>query len=156
MSKRLGKRELWGWYSAANEGDRTQKRIARKKKKARRREKQLPPRQEGRDVVKEFYKTIEWKRVRYDALKAGQGRCECCGAGPKEGAVLNVDHIKPVSRFWHLRLELSNLQVLCASCNAGKGVRDKTDWRRDSERPVIWAEGQTWDDLDRALTGSVN
>ena len=29
----------------------------------------------------------------------------------------------------HLALKLTNLQVLCGDCNAGKGNRDTTDWR---------------------------
>lgn len=32
-----------------------------------------------------------------------------------------VDHIKPISKHWHLRLDPDNLQVLCNDCNKGKG-----------------------------------
>jgi 5-methylcytosine-specific restriction endonuclease McrA len=46
-----------------------------------------------------------------------------CGRGPKDGARMNVDHIKPLSRRWDLRLTSSNLQTTCASCNWGKGGR---------------------------------
>lgn len=70
-----------------------------------------------------------WLQVRYQALKDAKGRCLCCGRSPKEGAVLHVDHIKPVSQFPELALTLSNLQVLCADCNEGKSNRDQTDWR---------------------------
>lgn len=78
----------------------------------------------------DFYRTPEWKRARYKALKKSDGRCECCGAGKPQGAVLNVDHIKPLHRYPELALRQSNLQVLCGSCNQGKGARDETDWRR--------------------------
>lgn len=81
--------------------------------------------------AKSFYCTVEWKRVRYDALKRSTGRCECCGKSPHDGIVLNVDHIKPIRYFPELALELSNLQVLCSDCNRGKGSRDRTDWRKD-------------------------
>lgn len=75
----------------------------------------------------DFYRTEEWKRARYEALRLNGGRCECCGA--RGGDVqLNVDHKIPLSRAWALRLEPSNLQVLCASCNWGKGNHDSTDW----------------------------
>lgn len=81
--------------------------------------------------AKSFYCTVEWKRVRYDALKLSSGRCECCGKSPADGITLNVDHIKPIREAPDLALELSNLQVLCSDCNRGKGSRDRTDWRKD-------------------------
>jgi hypothetical protein len=76
-----------------------------------------------------FYQSIEWIRIRYEALKRGRGVCECCGVGPQQGAVLNVDHIKPRRLFPELSLDLENLQVLCAQFNMGKGNDDQTDWR---------------------------
>lgn len=80
----------------------------------------------------EFLRTPAWGRVRYDALRANNGRCECCGRGKHDGVRLNVDHIKPRRTHHRLALEVRNLQVLCgggAGCNAGKGNRDTTDWR---------------------------
>lgn len=76
-----------------------------------------------------FYSTKEWKQVRYLALKQCGARCQCCGASAADGARLNVDHIKPRGRYPELALHLSNLQVLCGACNAGKGGWDETDWR---------------------------
>lgn len=61
-----------------------------------------------------------WARVRWQALKRDQFRCQACGAAAKQGATLHVDHIKPRSRFPELELELSNLQVLCEPCNLSK------------------------------------
>lgn len=85
---------------------------------------------EGADVTSpEFLKTFAWRRLRYKALRMTNGRCECCGASPQTGAVLNVDHIKPRKRRPELALDLFNLQVLCNDCNAGKGNWDDTDWR---------------------------
>lgn len=77
----------------------------------------------------QFYRSIEWMRLRYRALRRDRGRCQYCGRSAKDGVVLHVDHIKPKSRFPKLALVLSNLQVLCASCNYGKGAHDQTDWR---------------------------
>ena len=82
--------------------------------------------------IKAFYQSAEWKRLRYDVLVANGGRCECCGRSAKDGAVMNVDHIKPLKTHWHLRLERGNAQVLCGTCNAGKGNRDATDWRAEA------------------------
>ena len=77
-----------------------------------------------------FYDSREWLEVRYSALKLHGGHCQCCGALPGPGNPLQVDHIKPRSRVPELELDLSNLQVLCRSCNLGKGAWDQTDWRR--------------------------
>lgn len=58
-----------------------------------------------------------------------------CGMEPGDPRVgggtvkICVDHIKPISKHWELRLEESNLQVLCMECNKGKGAWDETDHR---------------------------
>lgn len=85
----------------------------------------------------EFLRTPAWGRVRYDALLANDGRCECCGRGKHDGVRLNVDHVKPRKAYPQLALDVRNLQVLCggtAGCNAGKGNRDATDWRHPGHR----------------------
>lgn len=64
------------------------------------------------------------------ALKKYGPRCQCCGATPDSGAVMNVDHIKPRNLFPELALDVNNLQILCAECNHGKGNWDMTDWRK--------------------------
>lgn len=76
-----------------------------------------------------FYRSDEWRAVRYIALKAADGACQCCGARGSKHAPLHVDHIKPRSKFPELSLVAANLQVLCRDCNLGKSNRDETDWR---------------------------
>jgi len=44
--------------------------------------------------------------------------CKMCGVSRSNGAVLEIDHVHPVSKGGSN--ELSNLQVLCRECNAGK------------------------------------
>jgi len=83
-----------------------------------------------------FLMTYEWRKVRMEALKKYGAKCQCCGATPAHGAVMNVDHIKPRKLFPHLALDLNNLQVLCHDCNHGKGNWDMTDWRERNESPV--------------------
>jgi 5-methylcytosine-specific restriction endonuclease McrA len=61
-------------------------------------------------------------------LKYGN-RCVVCGRSAKQGAVLNMDHIKPRARYPHLALDIRNLQPACSNCNTGKGNWDSTDWR---------------------------
>lgn len=99
-----------------------------KREPARRTRMPLPPRHPDYKKDENFYLSREWRELRYLALKLAEGRCQCCGAGG-QGTQLHVDHIKP--RYTHpdLSLTLSNLQVLCADCNIGKGAWDDTDWR---------------------------
>jgi 5-methylcytosine-specific restriction endonuclease McrA len=81
----------------------------------------------------EFLQTPEWRRVRYDALRANNGRCELCGRNKHQlppGEHLNVDHVHSRKARPDLALEVTNLAVLCSADNAGKGNRhDGDDWR---------------------------
>ena len=84
----------------------------------------------GVDVASSaFLETYEWRKVRMEALKKYGPKCMCCGATPADGAVMNVDHIKPRKLWPSLALDVSNLQILCHECNHGKGNWDQTDWR---------------------------
>ena len=76
-----------------------------------------------------FLSSFEWRRVRMEALKKYGPVCQCCGATPATGSVMNVDHIKPRKVFPELALTVENLQILCHECNHGKGNWDMTDWR---------------------------
>lgn len=77
----------------------------------------------------EFLQSYEWRTVRMQALIKYGRKCQCCGASPSDGAVMNVDHIKPRKTHPELALTLNNLQILCHECNHGKGNWDQTDWR---------------------------
>ncbi len=76
-----------------------------------------------------FLLSKAWKRIRLKALMLHGRRCQCCGASVDDGAVLNVDHIKPRSMFPELALNINNLQVLCSECNEGKGNWCMEDFR---------------------------
>lgn len=80
--------------------------------------------------TREFYSSSEWKRLRYIILKEQGGRCQCCGRSAKDGVVLHVDHIVPLSKDWSKRLDKNNLQILCEDCNLGKSNTDSIDWRK--------------------------
>lgn len=88
-----------------------------------------------KEAIKEFYASWGWRTLRMETLKKYGAKCQCCGATPGHVAAdgtavrIVVDHIKPLSRHWHLRLEPENLQVLCDECNQGKGNWDQTDHR---------------------------
>jgi 5-methylcytosine-specific restriction endonuclease McrA len=104
------------------------KRHAKRQAKAKRANESKAPIQK-RNLGDGFYVCAEWRALRYLALRNCEGRCQCCGARAADGVQLHVDHIKPRATHPHLSLVLSNLQVLCADCNVGKGAWDDTDWR---------------------------
>lgn len=91
----------------------------------------------------EFYRSWDWRTLRMEVLKEHGRACQCCGAEPGmktaagEPVRICVDHIKPLSKFWNLRLDKSNLQVLCDECNQGKGNWDQTDFR-PQQGPDEW------------------
>ena len=59
--------------------------------------------------------------LRYDVLKRDNYTCRICGATAAEGAKLEVDHIKPVSKGGTTTMD--NLQTLCRRCNRGKSAK---------------------------------
>lgn len=91
-----------------------------------------------------FLEGYEWRRLRMEVLKEQGARCQCCGATPKDGVRMHVDHIKPRRKFPELALEKSNLQVLCEVCNHGKGNWDQTDWRKEEARLPNEAYAPMW------------
>lgn len=125
----------FSWKASSKLATRERKRAKRqaamaaeaRAKQAKRSHQPKPPAQPDR--YKAFYRSAEWKYLRYEALKAHGRRCGCCGATPEDGIRLNVDHVKPIRHYWDLRLQMSNLQVLCADCNIGKGARHQDDYR---------------------------
>lgn len=100
----------------------------------------------------EFYKSWEWRTLRMEAIQKHGNSCQCCGAAPGQkdaaGAPVRicVDHIKPISKHWNLRLDLSNLQILCDECNMGKGNWSETDFR-----PAAPTVNDPFEGLDPAI-----
>lgn len=76
-----------------------------------------------------FYRSPEWRFIRYEAIKKYGNNCQACGTGPGKGVSIHVDHIKPRSLFPGIALDIDNLQILCEDCNLGKLTHDQTDWR---------------------------
>jgi hypothetical protein len=76
----------------------------------------------------DFLKTFAWRKLRMQVIVERGNRCECCGASPTDGIIINVDHIKPRKLFPKLALDINNLQILCDACNHGKGNWDQTKW----------------------------
>lgn len=75
----------------------------------------------------EFYRTREWRSIRWDVISRSNGKCSVCGKSNKEhGIIIHVDHVKPRSKFPELELDKNNLQILCEECNIGKGAKPQT------------------------------
>jgi diadenosine tetraphosphate (Ap4A) HIT family hydrolase len=72
--------------------------------------------------------------VRYEVLKAADGRCALCGITKKDRP-LQVDHIKPRSKGGTNAIE--NLQGLCDESNRAKSNRDGTDFRIETASQVV-------------------
>lgn len=75
-----------------------------------------------------FYKSFAWALVRIYPFKKYGRRCQACGC-EKKNTLMCADHIKPLSKYWHLRLDPRNLQVLCDPCNQAKSNLHETDYR---------------------------
>lgn len=67
----------------------------------------------------DFYKTPEWRELRFKVLRKFGFSCMACGRKPPD-IILHVDHVKPRIKFPELQLDKDNLQVLCEDCNLGK------------------------------------
>ena len=61
------------------------------------------------------------KSKRFAILARDEFRCQYCGATAASGAVLQLDHINPLSRGGNDSLE--NLVTACFDCNNGKRNR---------------------------------
>ena len=70
-----------------------------------------------RNISKE--RKLMTNTLRYQILQRDGFRCQICGRSQEDGVILHIDHIKPVSKGG--KTEPSNLRVLCADCNLGKG-----------------------------------
>jgi len=64
--------------------------------------------------------------IRFEVFQRDHFRCRYCGASPDDGAVLEADHVVPLSVGGETTL--SNLVTACWDCNHGKGAR-RVDFR---------------------------
>jgi 5-methylcytosine-specific restriction endonuclease McrA len=107
--------------------------------------KPLPKQQKNptKDAKTDFYASWDWRTLRMEVLKEFGAVCMCCGSTPQHKDMsgnqvkIVVDHIKPLHHHWSLRLQKTNLQVLCDECNQGKGAWDETD-HRPKPAPDEW------------------
>lgn len=61
-----------------------------------------------------------WMRLRWKVLQRDGFRCQYCGVGVRDGAILHIDHIVPRVRGG---TDIpNNLKTACRECNLGKGT----------------------------------
>jgi hypothetical protein len=72
---------------------------------------------ENVDILKIKRSAINVK-LRFNVFKQDGYKCVLCGRKAENGVILEVDHIKPVSKGGSS--DISNLQTLCMDCNRGK------------------------------------
>ena len=80
-----------------------------------------PARESGRRYGVEMMRRPMSKKLRFEVFKRDGFVCQYCGAAPP-GAVLEIDHIDPVSSGGGD--EEGNLVTACFDCNRGKAARD--------------------------------
>ncbi len=74
-----------------------------------------------RKKTKEYQRAMMSDALRYEIMHRDGFRCQLCGVSAKDGAMLHVDHIVPVSKGG--KTEKNNLRTLCDRCNLGKRNR---------------------------------
>lgn len=65
---------------------------------------------------------VEWQELRRLCFERDDYTCVECGSTEE----LQADHIKPLSLYPELGLDLDNLQTLCGPCNRRKSDTDDT------------------------------
>ena len=95
-------------------------RIARRKAlKASQQAKHARPKRKKMNERQRFLRSPAWYEVRQIIFTRDGRVCAHCGSVER----LQIDHIKPRSKFPELALEQTNLQVLCWPCNKKKATQ---------------------------------
>lgn len=79
----------------------------------------------------DFYESKAWKLLRAKVLKKYGRQCMKCGDSQ---GIIQIDHIKPRSKWPELELVFDNMQVLCKPCNTEKSNKNCADYRPSIER----------------------
>ena len=103
----------------------------------------VAPVQVPKSTADKWYLSEEWKLCRKEYLRNyykehNKRVCNCCGK-TEDVVKMNIDHIYPVRRYWSMRLDHTNLQNLCETCNKYKG-NDMED--TIAERRLIKKDGK--------------
>lgn len=92
-------------------------------------------------LLKRKYSKKQIKKLyelKYDLCYLFNGVCLSCGSDKD----LQLDHIKPVSKYPELTFEYSNLQILCKECNIKKSNTSIIDFRCNTKKYELWNKEQ--------------
>jgi 5-methylcytosine-specific restriction endonuclease McrA len=92
----------------------------------------------AKDSADAFLHSDAWKQLRQQVLVEYGHVCMRCGSRHR----IQVDHIKPRSKYPALALTFSNLQVLCWNCNKDKAARYEKDFRKSKQFFLPMSQGQ--------------
>ena len=80
------------------------------------------------------YYDPEYRKLRLKVFLRDGEVCGKCKAIPAHGKSLTIDHIKPVSKYPELAMDIDNLQVLCWECNQSKSNKHNTSYRNEGTK----------------------
>ena len=94
---------------------------------------------------KEFYHSVEWQRLRQQALLRDNYECQWCKVNGKvsEG-VLEVDHIKDIEHYPESATDLANLRTLCKDCHNKRHNRMNYSSGKKNRKPPK-CNDERWD-----------
>lgn len=96
--------------------------------------------------IKKFtYDSNAYTKLRNVCFAAFGAECMSCGSTKQ----LQIDHILPVSVFYKYRLNLANLQILCASCNTHKSNKYVCDYRTSDHHNSLSDFISSWSDANK-------
>ena len=75
------------------------------------------------EIYNRFYNSPEWKHLRAYVFNRANGICEECKRNGIIKAGKEVHHKKPLDKWWELRLDADNCELLCADCHNQKHER---------------------------------
>ena len=80
------------------------------------------------------YLTPSYLNLRRRIFNKYKTECMKCNATSN----LQLDHIKPVSKYPNLFLDINNMQILCKECNKEKSNINEIDYRGIRENNYHW------------------
>ncbi|MEK4606553.1 HNH endonuclease [Geobacillus sp. FSL W8-1251] len=100
------------------------KHLAEKRQRSRQNDKEYDKYKRNQQA-RAFYHSKEWERTRLAVLARDNYLCQRCLNEKRITRAVVVDHIRPLLVDWERRLDMNNLQSLCASCHNRKTAEDK-------------------------------
>lgn len=93
-----------------------------------------------RGIKSNFWKGgISLEFWRTNVLKRDNCTCQICGL--KDEEIIQADHIKPVSKYPELRLDIDNGRAICPNCHERKSIREKGNYKSNEITESVSIKG---------------